>query len=170
MRHRLQSAREEHARSQLSRRRRAARRRRQHALRGLEDRAVAGRLCDHRAGPRARWRQLPRRGTAGLPLRGRGELDGAPPALPRRVPHVTRPPALGRGYSRNGDFLAFAFGTKDEMRASEGPTITTGIVYDRPDAGNRSWFIFEEGGYPREIARLLQLLDPGRSWLADAGH
>jgi cholesterol oxidase len=78
--------------------------------------------------------------------------------------------ALGRGYSGNGDFLALAFGTKDEFRASEGPTITTGIVYDRTEHGNRSWFIFEEGGYPRDVARLVQLLDPGESWLADAAN
>src|SRR5207248_2406379 len=34
----------------------------------------------------------------------------------RTLPDLS--PALGRGYSGNGDFLAFAFGTKDEMRAS----------------------------------------------------
>jgi cholesterol oxidase len=82
------------------------------------------------------------------------------------LPNVS--PALGDRYSGNGDFLSFAFGTTDEVRASEGPTITTGIVYDRT-AADGSWFIFEEGGYPREVARLVQLLDPGRSWLADAG-
>jgi cholesterol oxidase len=70
-------------------------------------------------------------------------------------------PALGQHYSGNGDYLAFAFETKEKFEPAVGPTITTGIVYDRETDGERSWFIFEEGGYPRHIAPLLQAaLDP----------
>lgn len=69
-------------------------------------------------------------------------------------------PRLGDNYSGNGDFLAFAFNTREPFDPSEGPTITTGVVYDRTDDGFRNWFIFEEGGYPKEIGTLLQLLNP----------
>jgi cholesterol oxidase len=69
-------------------------------------------------------------------------------------------PRLGDDYSGNGDFLAFAFNTAEPFNPSEGPTITTGVVYDRVDDGFKNWFIFEEGGYPREIRALLQLLNP----------
>jgi len=62
---------------------------------------------------------------------------------------------LGYDYSGNGDFLAFAFSTESPFKPSEGPTITTGIVYSFDN-----WFIFEEGGYPKEIGGLLQLLNP----------
>lgn len=72
---------------------------------------------------------------------------------------------LGNGYSGNGDFLAFAFDTAQALEPSNGPTITTGIVYDRGQGANRVWFIFEEGGYPKEIAGLLQLLNPAGAGL-----
>jgi cholesterol oxidase len=68
---------------------------------------------------------------------------------------------LGTGYSGNGDFLAFAFDTDQEFAPSTGPTITTGIVYDRGTGADRRWFVFEEGGFPRQLARLVQALDSG---------
>ncbi len=74
---------------------------------------------------------------------------------------------LGERYSGNGDFLAFAFDTATPFVPSNGPTITTGIVYDRGVGANRAWFIFEEGGYPKEIAGLLQVLNPKGGWLKD---
>jgi cholesterol oxidase len=77
-------------------------------------------------------------------------------------------PRLGYGYSGNGDLLAFAFNTTEPFKPSEGPTITTGIVYDRADGGVDNWFIFEEGGHPKEIAGLLQLLNPRGNFLGDA--
>ncbi len=92
-----------------------------------------------------------------LLLRCRDEF-GTLPALSAR---------LGRGYSGNGDFLAFAFDTAMPFAPSIGPTITTGIVYDRGVGADRVWFIFEEGGYPKEIAGLLQLLNPSNGWLKD---
>jgi cholesterol oxidase len=69
-------------------------------------------------------------------------------------------PRLGDNYSGNGDFLAFAFNTREPFNPSQGPTITTGVVYDRTDDGFKNWFIFEEGGYPREVGTVLQLLNP----------
>jgi cholesterol oxidase len=74
---------------------------------------------------------------------------------------------LGERYSGNGDFVAFAFDTAMPFVPSNGPTITTGIVYDRGVGANRAWFIFEEGGYPKEIAGLLQVLNPKGGWLKD---
>jgi cholesterol oxidase len=77
---------------------------------------------------------------------------------------------LGQGYSGNGDLLAFAFNTRQPFKPSEGPTITTGIVYDRNDGGVDNWFIFEEGGHPKEIGSLLQLLNPAGHSLDDVAH
>ena len=65
---------------------------------------------------------------------------------------------LGHGYSGNGDFLAFAVNTAEPCEPSSGPTITSGIVYDRGKGADRHWFIFEEGGYPRQIGGLIELL------------
>jgi cholesterol oxidase len=90
-----------------------------------------------------------------LLLRCRDEF-GTLPALSAR---------LGQGYSGNGDFLAFAFDTATPFSPSNGPTITTGIVYDRGAGADRVWFIFEEGGYPKEVAGLLQMLNPKSGWL-----
>jgi cholesterol oxidase len=65
---------------------------------------------------------------------------------------------LGHGYSGNGDFLAFAVNTAEMCEPWSGPTITTGIVYDRGQGSDRHWFIFEEGGYPSQISRLIDLV------------
>ena len=75
---------------------------------------------------------------------------------------------LGHGYSGNGDLLAFAFDVDLPMRPSEGPTITTGTVYSRNDAGIDNYFIFEDGGYPKEIGAMLQLLKPKAGFLREA--
>ena len=91
-----------------------------------------------------------------LLLRSRDEF-GTLPVLSAR---------LGEGYSGNGDFLAFAFDSATPFAPSDGPTITTGIVYDHGAGADRVWFIFEEGGYPKEIAGLLQMLNPQHNWLA----
>ena len=77
-------------------------------------------------------------------------------------------PRLGANYSGNGDFLAFAFNTREPFIPSEGPTITTGIVYARKDGNADNWFIFEEGGYPKEIGSLLQMLNPRKGFIGDA--
>lgn len=75
---------------------------------------------------------------------------------------------LGNNYSGNGDFLAFAFNTSEQFMPSEGPTITSGIVYARKDGDADNWFILEEGGYPKEIGSLVQVLNPKNGLLADA--
>jgi cholesterol oxidase len=76
---------------------------------------------------------------------------------------------LGCNYSGNGDFLAFAFNTNEPFEPSRGPTITTGIVYSRQDDGANNWFIFEEGGYPKEVGALVQVLNPKNGLLKDLG-
>jgi cholesterol oxidase len=82
------------------------------------------------------------------------------------LPNLSR--RLGSNYSGNGDFLAFAFNTSEPYKPSEGPTITTGIVYSRKDEDADNWFIFQEGGYPKEIGALLQVLNPKNGFLKDA--
>ena len=76
---------------------------------------------------------------------------------------------LGRRYSGNGDFLAFGFDTAED-RAFEpltGPTITTATVYDDRSSSQRRWFVLEDGGYPRQLVEILQLLNPDEGIGAD---
>jgi cholesterol oxidase len=77
---------------------------------------------------------------------------------------------LGHRYSGNGDFLAFAFNTKDPIEPSCGPVITTAMVFDRHIGDQRVWFLLEEGGYPPQIAKLVQLLNPKSGWLKSVEH
>ncbi|MGH4027021.1 MAG: GMC oxidoreductase, partial [Pseudonocardiaceae bacterium] len=72
------------------------------------------------------------------------------------------PAHLGTGYSANGDFLAFAFDTARAFEPAVGPTITTSMVYDRGAGSGRHWFLFQEGGVPRQVVSLLQVLDDQR--------
>jgi cholesterol oxidase len=67
---------------------------------------------------------------------------------------------LGVGYSANGDFLAFATGSKS-FHSTRGPTITTACVYDI-GTGDGSWFMVEDGGYSNRIAQRMPLLHPIR--------
>jgi cholesterol oxidase len=76
------------------------------------------------------------------------------------LPHLSR--VLGDGYSANGDFLAFAVGASPPFSATQGPTITTACVYDSEVDGRRQWFVVEDGGYSRQVARMLPLLHPLR--------
>jgi cholesterol oxidase len=69
---------------------------------------------------------------------------------------------LGTRYSANGDALYFAFDTRDKLEPSNGPTITTALLFDRTQDGTRTWFLMEEGGYPplfNVYARGIKLLD-----------
>lgn len=72
------------------------------------------------------------------------------------------PERLGTGYSANGDFLAFAFDTDQPFEPGVGPTITTSMVYDRGAGSKRRWFVFQDGGVPRQVVSLLQIMDDER--------
>jgi cholesterol oxidase len=76
--------------------------------------------------------------------------------------------ALGNRYSGNGDLLAFAFNLGEDWSPSRGPTITTALVYDRGQGDDNVWFSLEEGGFPKEMAQALQLLNPRGGFLAEA--
>jgi cholesterol oxidase len=75
---------------------------------------------------------------------------------------------LGHGYSGNGDFLAAAYETDEAFEPSLGPVITTGLVYDRGEDDAKVWFILQDGGFPKQVAALTQLLAPDAAWLKDA--
>ena len=100
-----------------------------------------------------------------------GAVNSTELLLRCRDEHHTLPQlssALGTKYSGNGDYLGFAFDTAVAYAPYAGPTITTGMVYDRGQGDNRDWFIFEDGGYPAQIGKLLQVLNPHTSLLQDA--
>ncbi|HEX2659679.1 MAG TPA: GMC family oxidoreductase [Polyangia bacterium] len=89
-----------------------------------------------------------------------GAVNSSELLLRCRDEHKTLPgisERLGERYSGNGDALSFMFDGQ-EFRPSDGPTITTGIVVDEGKGG--SWFILEDGGAPKELAALLQVLRP----------
>ncbi len=77
---------------------------------------------------------------------------------------------LGERYSGNGDLLAFAFDTDASWQPSVGPTITTALIYDRGDGDDNVWFAFEEGGFPKELAGVIQLLNPEGGFLGEAAE
>jgi len=70
--------------------------------------------------------------------------------------------SLGRGYSANGDFLAFGLGATPPFAPTSGPTITTACVFDYEQNGRRMRFVLEEGGVSPQGARLLSLSHPIR--------
>jgi cholesterol oxidase len=82
------------------------------------------------------------------------ERRDAGPSLPNL------PPTLGRGYSGNGDFLAFAFDTERPVNPYHGPTITSSLICDVQSGPERHWFMFQDGGYPQNLGRLVQKLNP----------
>jgi cholesterol oxidase len=62
-------------------------------------------------------------------------------------------PALGRGWSSNGDFLTPALYKGRQIRASEGPTISGAIDFlDGSENGAR--FFVEDGGFPNLLAQI----------------
>lgn len=75
-------------------------------------------------------------------------------------------PLLGHRYSGNGDFLAFAFDTASAFEPSNGPTITSAVLYDRR-SDQPAWFVLEDGGYPRELSALVDLLHPKAGFLEE---
>jgi len=77
---------------------------------------------------------------------------------------------LGHRYSGNGDFLALAFDTAPAFEPSNGPTITSAILYDRHYNDEPAWFMLQDGGYPRELAALVHLLHPKSFLLEESGR
>ena len=82
VRHRLQRAGQEYARSQLPRDRRAGRHRRRTALRGCSYRARRRGLSGHVQKSRGRRRGERDCGACGFPVRGRSQFDRAPASMP----------------------------------------------------------------------------------------
>lgn len=75
------------------------------------------------------------------------------------------PPSLGMGYSGNGDFLSFGHVHPTDGRRfgpGEGPTITTASVLHTEGSAEEQWFVLEDGGYSRHLARLVGELDVNR--------
>ena len=71
-------------------------------------------------------------------------------------------PALGTGYSANGDFLAFGLGTSPPFETTNGPTVTTAFVYDEPRDGRPLRMMVQDGGYSPQLSHLMPLMDPGQ--------
>ncbi len=105
-----------------------------------------------------------------------GAVNSTELLLRCRDEHHTLPAisdALGRRYSGNGDFLAATYETSSAFEPWTGPTITTGIVYDRGEGDERVWFILQDGGFPKAVAAMTELLKPcgaggGVSWAREA--
>ncbi|GAB2463980.1 GMC oxidoreductase [Xylanimonas ulmi] len=85
--------------------------------------------------------------------------------LRNRDVHRTLPdlsPTLGRGFSGNGDFLAFVSRPRTELQPGRGPTITTTTVVDCHIGDEKVWFQVQDGAYPAQIAGLVRSLNPLR--------
>jgi cholesterol oxidase len=91
-------------------------------------------------------------GTTELLLRSRDQY--------RTLPDL--PPALGHGYSGNGDFLSFGDGLREPAEPSNGPTITTAALVHTGTAAAEQWFVLEEGGYSEHLAKLVRSLHVSR--------
>jgi cholesterol oxidase len=91
-------------------------------------------------------------GTTELLLRSRDQY--------RTLPDL--PPALGHGYSGNGDFLSFGDGLRELAEPSNGPTITTAALIHTGTAADQLWFVLEEGGYSEHLAKLVRGLHVSR--------
>lgn len=72
-------------------------------------------------------------------------------ALPRGLSKLS--PRLGQGYFPNADGIAMAFDTKEEIKPSVGPTITTSAVVNR----NQQWFLVQDGGYPDKLRHFFDM-------------
>jgi cholesterol oxidase len=95
-----------------------------------------------------------------------GAVNSTELLLRNRDVHGTLPDLsarLGSRYSANGDFLAFAFDTKEPWDPAVGPTITTGMVVDEGQGKDKTWFLFQEGGHPVQAAGLMVAMDPDRA-------
>jgi len=68
-------------------------------------------------------------------------------------------PALGKGFTGNGDILGFGYDTDEPAEPASGPTITTRVSY-KTDPDVRNHFILEDGGVPQAIAALVRAALP----------
>ncbi|MBO0851214.1 MAG: GMC family oxidoreductase, partial [Pseudonocardia sp.] len=91
-------------------------------------------------------------GTTELLLRSRDQY--------RTLPDL--PPALGEGYSGNGDFLSFGDGLRDDAEPSNGPTITTAALLHTGTEADDQWIVLEDGGYSEHLAKLVRSLHVSR--------
>lgn len=91
-------------------------------------------------------------GTTELLLRSRDQYHTLPDL----------PPALGEGYSGNGDFLSFGDGLRDLAEPGNGPTITTAALLHTGTTAEEQWFVLEEGGYSEQLAKLVRSLHVSR--------
>ena len=92
-----------------------------------------------------------------------GAINSTELLLRCRDEHGTLPKLsqmLGHRYSGNGDFIAFSFDNAQAFEPSNGPTITSALVYDRAIGDYPVWFLVEDGGYPKELSALVHLLHP----------
>jgi cholesterol oxidase len=71
-------------------------------------------------------------------------------------------PALGSGYSANGDFLALGLGTEPSFETTNGPTITTAVVHEQQRDGRPLRLMVQDGGYSPQLSHLMPLMRPGR--------
>lgn len=71
-------------------------------------------------------------------------------------------PALGSGFSGNGDFLSFAGFRRPVGDMTTGPTITTTTVLDVPEGRRSVWFQVQDGAYPPALHGLIDSLLPAR--------
>lgn len=120
------------------------------------------RLREH---PDADGARREREVTAGAVFVCAGALGSTELLLRCRDQHRTLPDlpaALGHGFSGNGDFLSFGRGTTAQAAPSAGPTITTATVLRADGVGRVNWFLVEDGGYSRHLARLVAGLDLAR--------
>lgn len=99
-----------------------------------------------------------------------GAVNSTELLLRCRDEHKTLPKLgamLGHRYSGNGDFIAFAFDTDPAFEPSNGPTISSAMVYNRAIGNYPVWFVLEDGGYPKELSALVHLLHPKAALLEE---
>jgi cholesterol oxidase len=88
----------------------------------------------------------------------------------RSLPELS--PMLGRRYSTNGDFLTLVREDGEKpFEPANGPTVTTTLLADRGQGDDRTWYMLQEGGYPKVLMGLLRLATraPADSDADDAG-
>lgn len=78
----------------------------------------------------------------------------------RTLPNLS--PALGKGFSGNGDFLAAALNTKQPLNPWHGPTISTAIPYTE----GVNHFYLEEGGITPDLAFVVAAMRPRSEYVS----